>query len=319
MLCPRIFQAIKEAFGPLDVDLFASRLTYQIPCFFSWRPDPLAEAANAAGPLRGVANPPWCFNQQSTEPGTPPAGSVGANSASVEGSNLGPSAPRDVVGPSQADCPSPTPNPEAVKLPDGDGPSTRRVACLRERFSSSCLSEATKLLLKSWRAKSAHSYDSQFRKWAVRCVERGHNPVSGPASDVANFLAELPRQGCQSSSLNAFRSAISSAHDQVYGVKHPMIRMPGAQRSFQCQTTLATLYSHLECVDSLTLLGELGTLCISVTQAHHLQADNAIDVNQAILLCTFGLFADRPSTVKSRRCHVSPSSTGKAIKARKAA
>ena len=47
MICPRIFQAIKKTFGPLDVDLFASRLTYQMPCFFSWRPDPLAEAVDA--------------------------------------------------------------------------------------------------------------------------------------------------------------------------------------------------------------------------------------------------------------------------------
>ena len=58
------------------------------------------------------------------------------------------------------------------------------------------------------------------------CSERGCNPISGPASDVANFLAELHQQGYQSRSLNAFRSAISSAHDQVDGVaigRHHMI------------------------------------------------------------------------------------------------
>jgi len=56
--------------------------------------------------------------------------------------------------------------------------------------------------------------------------ERNCNPVSGPASDVANFLAELYEEGYQASSLNFFRSAISSAHNQVDGVtigKHPMI------------------------------------------------------------------------------------------------
>ena len=65
MLRPRTFQAIMEAFGPLDVDLFASRLTHQIPRFFSWRPDPLAEAVDALqqdwGLLKGFANPPWCL------------------------------------------------------------------------------------------------------------------------------------------------------------------------------------------------------------------------------------------------------------------
>ena len=64
-LCPRIFQAICEAFGSLEVDLFASRLTHQVPHFFSWKPDPLAEAVDAFqqdwGPLKGFANPPWCL------------------------------------------------------------------------------------------------------------------------------------------------------------------------------------------------------------------------------------------------------------------
>jgi len=65
MLCPQTFQTIKETFGPLNVDLFASRLTHQMPRFFSWRPDPLAEAVDAFqqdwGPLRGFANLPWCL------------------------------------------------------------------------------------------------------------------------------------------------------------------------------------------------------------------------------------------------------------------
>ena len=45
-------------------------------------------------------------------------------------------------------------------------------------------------------------------------------------SEVANFLADLHEEGYQSSSLNVFRSAISSVHDKVDGVevgKHPTI------------------------------------------------------------------------------------------------
>jgi len=75
-------------------------------------------------------------------------------------------------------------------------------------------------------SQSAQSYDSHFRKWAGWCAERGRNSVLGPTSDVANFLAELYSQGYQSSSLNAFRSVISSIHDQVDDVtigKHPLI------------------------------------------------------------------------------------------------
>ena len=38
---------IQIAIGPLDVDLFTSHLTSQLPCFYSRRPDPEAEATNA--------------------------------------------------------------------------------------------------------------------------------------------------------------------------------------------------------------------------------------------------------------------------------
>ena len=51
--------------GPLEVDLFASRLTMQLPRFYSWRPGPQAEAMDAFmqnwTPVQGFANPPWCL------------------------------------------------------------------------------------------------------------------------------------------------------------------------------------------------------------------------------------------------------------------
>ena len=47
----------------LEVDLFATRLSTQCQCFFSWQPDPYAEATDTSlqnwTHLRGYANPPW--------------------------------------------------------------------------------------------------------------------------------------------------------------------------------------------------------------------------------------------------------------------
>ena len=110
---------------------------------------------------------------------------------------------------------------------DRDNSSVSRMACLRERYRDSCLStEASELMLASWRTKSSQSYESLFGKWARWCAERGRNPISGPIADIANFLAHLHEAGYQSRSLNAYRSAISSVHDTVDGVevgKHPMI------------------------------------------------------------------------------------------------
>ena len=62
MLDPSVFKGIQEKMGPLEVDLFASRLTRQLPHFFSWRADPEASAIDAFmqdwSQLRGFANPP---------------------------------------------------------------------------------------------------------------------------------------------------------------------------------------------------------------------------------------------------------------------
>ena len=64
-LNPEVFRQINRRLGPLTVDLFASRPTTQLPHFFSWRPDPEAEALNAFSQQwdklegKGYANPPW--------------------------------------------------------------------------------------------------------------------------------------------------------------------------------------------------------------------------------------------------------------------
>lgn len=63
MLDQRTFANINKRYGPLEVDLFASRLTNQCPHYFSWRPDPSAEATDAFlqdwTTVKGFANPPW--------------------------------------------------------------------------------------------------------------------------------------------------------------------------------------------------------------------------------------------------------------------
>ena len=63
MLCPQIFRKICSLTGPLQVDLFASRLTHQLQQYASWRPDPEAMAVDAFTldwtQFKGYANPPW--------------------------------------------------------------------------------------------------------------------------------------------------------------------------------------------------------------------------------------------------------------------
>ncbi len=46
MLHPLVFKELNRRFGPMQVDLFASRLTSQLAHFVSWRPDPDAMATD---------------------------------------------------------------------------------------------------------------------------------------------------------------------------------------------------------------------------------------------------------------------------------
>ena len=71
-----------------------------------------------------------------------------------------------------------------------------------------------------------HTIPISKNGYAGMCSARGSDPISGPVSEVANFLADLHEEGYQSSSLNVFRSAISSVYDKMDSVevgKHPTI------------------------------------------------------------------------------------------------
>jgi len=61
----QIFLQIQKLFGPLEVNLFTSQLSHQLPHYFSWKSDPTAEAIDAFkqnwNNLKGFANPPWCL------------------------------------------------------------------------------------------------------------------------------------------------------------------------------------------------------------------------------------------------------------------
>ena len=108
-----------------------------------------------------------------------------------------------------------------------NGPSASRMAYLRKRYRDQQLSEeATDLMLNSWRSKANRSYDSLFSKWSSWCATRHSDPISGPINEVLNFLAKLYKDGYQYSSINSYRSAISSVHEKIDGYnigQHPLV------------------------------------------------------------------------------------------------
>ena len=60
-----VFRVINQHWGPLEVDLFATRFSAQLDQFYSWRADPEAMATDAFtqhwGAIQAFAHPPWCL------------------------------------------------------------------------------------------------------------------------------------------------------------------------------------------------------------------------------------------------------------------
>ena len=235
ILDAELFQMIDDKWGPLQVDLFATRFSARLPRFYSWRPDPLGEATDAFiqdwSTSLGYANPPWCLiarvlqkaqAQEATLVIVVPLWSSQACMVSTVGDNVDRSTNSTASGPS---------NPVSIsqlQLSNSRRPAPiDRVQGLRLRFQADGISEeAIKLILASWRSKTDANYNSAWRKWQGWCNEKGANPFNSDLSLILGFLATEFGEGKQYRSLNCFRSAISSAHLPVDGFpvgRHPLV------------------------------------------------------------------------------------------------
>ena len=83
-----VFHQIQAMMDPLEVDLFTSRLTRQLPHLYSWRPDPEAKATDAFmqnwATCWGFANPPWCPDTSLPDQGEKTGSKDSANNTTVE-------------------------------------------------------------------------------------------------------------------------------------------------------------------------------------------------------------------------------------------
>ena len=189
----------------LEIDLFASRLTKQLPRYYSWRPDPECFSTEL-GSSKRVCQLPMVLNTTVSDPDKTTAGRSFVNNTTLAFSTLVSSPSRDVAG-----LPLATPissgsdiDPIQSRILNAAGRSNAgRMAYLRESFTSRGISmQASDLLLSSWRDKTNTSYNSLFAKWASWYDQRSRDPTAGPVEDVVNFLAELFTEGYQYRSTN---------------------------------------------------------------------------------------------------------------------
>ena len=102
-----------------------------------------------------------------------------------------------------------------------------RLASVRNSISSCKLSEdSLSIYNASWRKSTAKSYNCAWNLWTGWCHQRLIDPISAPLKDIIQFLTDQFHAGKQYSTLNTYRSTISSAHPPIDGVlvgKHPIV------------------------------------------------------------------------------------------------
>ncbi len=216
-----------SALGPIGGGFVCLQTDNTVPSLFQLAARSICGSNRCLPPsldgAQGICKSTMEFGGTSGSTGPGSASLAGPSSTSVEDPALVPNSTGDA-----GRCPTPdSPTETSNKSLTDENPSASRLAHIREKCRDHKLSEkASSLILGSWREKTNKSYNSLFGRWHSWCSRRGADPFSGPVTDVANFLAELFTEGYKYNSLNAYRSAISSAHEKVEGYEvghHPLI------------------------------------------------------------------------------------------------
>ena len=217
-------KASRTCIDSTDTDLFATRLTHQLPRYVSWHPDPKAIAADAFsldwGNFEGLRLSPVESNTTNT------------NQSSERQNHHCPSGPSvaraDLVafttsnGNQSASSPTfNTRNTEESHRSNNDASNVptatfSRLACFQRWCSTVGLPEhVTRLLSASVRKSTNKTYDSSWRKWNSWCDRPQIDPISAGLNNVLAFLSEQFKNNLQYRTVNVLRSAISATHQWV--------------------------------------------------------------------------------------------------------
>ena len=75
--------------------------------------------------------------------------------------------------------------------------------------------EASNIIIKSRRSNSNSNCELVWSKWAGWCAERKIDPFCSNINQILDFLSQLFQNGPQYRTINNYRSAISTFHDQI--------------------------------------------------------------------------------------------------------
>ena len=200
-------QTISPFLMGCKIDLFASRLSAQLPQYVSWHPDPEAVHADALtmdwAPLKGYAFPPFnlipaVLNKVSQDKAdiilVAPIWPAQPWWSLVLSLLIG----HPVLLPSSIHLPS-RPSKNSSNVPQT---TLSRVFCLWGQYQAmGILDNVTEILVSASRQSTRKTYQSAWRRWSGWCVKRKIDPLSAPLTDILLYLTEYFNSGA------AYRSA----------------------------------------------------------------------------------------------------------------
>jgi hypothetical protein len=226
----KVFCKLQDVWGPFGVDLFAARHNRQLPRYFSFRPDPEAEAVDALSQcwvnMRPYAFPPFiligrCLRKTEQD-------------QVMELVLIVPEWQNQTWFPNLLDKLIDLPillpnirknvtNPMGETQPLVERSSLPLAACKVSGLASKITDESFKITSAAWRKSTEKSYSSAWGKWMLWCNRTNTDPF--PPS-VGPVLREQFQEGKQHTTLNSYRSALSATLQAIDGKpigQHPIV------------------------------------------------------------------------------------------------
>ena len=229
-----IFQKLVQDLGPVDVDLFASRLCHQIAKYISWQPDPHAWMVDAFQinwtHLKFYVFSPFALV------GRVLAKAMRCKCTLIIITPLWSSQPwytqllrclsrSNFHSPISKFFDRPEPNPTPIMSESSISLSSMKG--LRQQYSAEDLSDQTiDLLESSQRPGTLHHYKTGWRKWGSLCLSRYIALVSPGVNCVLKVLSNLFSQGLEYRTINGYRPAIPAYHEKAEEIligQHPKV------------------------------------------------------------------------------------------------
>ena len=225
-----VFRAVNQHWGPLEVDLFATRFSTQLDQFYRPGGHGYGCIYSALGSHTSICSSSMVPNLQSVDENTNGENNCSTNHPTVESSAMVSSAANhgDRLPNTASRGARPTDSISELRLPsEGQSSLSGHLEGIRQHLTAKQISsKATRLILSSWRDKINANYNSAWKKWENWCRGKHVPPFAADVSAILSFLADEFEEGKQYRSLNCYHSAISSTHLPIEGIpvgQHPLV------------------------------------------------------------------------------------------------